>query len=59
MSSTKVLVTNESPAAQFNPFKEEHALSRLGRFELITQTRGKNERNNTSRTDSRRKTEFH
>ena len=56
MSSKKVLVTNESPAAQFNPFKEEHTLSRLRRFEIITQTRGKNERNTNSR-HSRRKTE--
>ena len=58
MSSTKVLVTNEYPAAQYNPFSDETCLGRAKRFAIVmqehTQTRGKNDRNN-SRT--RRKTE--
>tara|TARA_Y100000296_G_C5051674_1_gene195164 strand:+ start:505 stop:687 length:183 start_codon:yes stop_codon:yes gene_type:complete len=58
MSSTKVLVTNEYPAAQYNPFSDETWLGRAKRFAIVmqehTQTRGKNDRKN-SRT--RRKTE--
>ena len=60
MSSNKVLMTNESPAAQYNPFSDETWLGRMKRFAIVmqerTQTRGKNDRT-TSRNDSRRKTE--
>jgi hypothetical protein len=60
MSSNKVLMTNEYPAAQCNPFSDETWLGRMKRFAIVmqerTQSRGKNDRN-TSQPDSRRKTE--
>ena len=60
MSSKKVIVTNEYPVAQCNPFSDETWLGRAKRFAIVmqerTQSRGKNDRT-TSRDDSRRKTE--